>query len=228
MLALPLLPRTGGPLRVVALGAHPDDIEIGCGATLLRLMAENAPVEVVWVVLTGDEGRTREAAASAADFTSGAKSLEVVTGGMRDGFLPYSGAEAKELVHAVAGSTDADIVFTHYRSDLHQDHRLVSELTWNAFRDHLVLEYEVPKFDGDLGAPNLFVRAERDTALRKVELLQHHFPSQAGKPWFHPEAFLGLMRLRGIESRSPTEYAEAFYCRKLVLEVGRGGTTSSA
>lgn len=228
MLALPIPLADGRPLTVVALGAHGDDIEIGCGATLLRLLAEHNAVELVWVVLTGDEGRAHEARTSAEAFSSGAKSVEVVVGGLRDGYLPYSGTAAKELVHSVAERTRPHIVFTHHRSDLHQDHRLVSELTWNAFRDHLILEYEVPKFDGDLGSPNLFVPVDSETARHKVALLHQHFPSQATKPWFHEEIFLGLMRLRGMESRSTGPYAEAFYCRKLVLGLGSAASPAEA
>ncbi|MGH8908583.1 MAG: PIG-L deacetylase family protein [Egibacteraceae bacterium] len=202
--------------RVLVLGAHCDDIEIGCGGTILRLVEQCAPLSVYWLVLSGSKERAGEAAASAAAFLSGADG-QVVVRGFRDGFFPWSGAEIKEVFEELKGLVAPDVIFTHRREDAHQDHRLVAELTWNTFRDHLILEYEIPKYEGDLTAPNLFVPLDERTGARKVELLLKGFPSQRHRQWFDADAFWSILRLRGIESNSPTRYAEGFSCRKLVL-----------
>jgi LmbE family N-acetylglucosaminyl deacetylase len=215
MLRLGLPSAGSAPLRVLAFGCHADDIELGCGGTLLRLQQAAPGIEVRWVVLCAQGERAEEARASAADLLDGA-TAEVVVHEFRDGYLPYLGAPVKESVEATK-DFEPDVIFTHQRHDLHQDHRLVSELTWNTFRDHLVLEYEIPKYDGDLGTPNVFVPLEEETCRRKVEVLIRHFASQRGKHWFTEDLFLGLMRLRGMESGSASPYAEAFYGRKLVL-----------
>jgi LmbE family N-acetylglucosaminyl deacetylase len=210
---------TAGPLRrVLAIGGHSDDIEIGCGGTLLTLIEATPALEVDWVVLASAGERAEEARASAEAFLAGSGSSRVEVHGFRDGFLPHSGAEVKELFEDLKERVDPDLVFTHARHDLHQDHRLACELTWNTFRSHLILEYEIPKVDGDLGAPNLFVPIEPEVAERKVALLERHFATQAGKHWFDRELFLGLMRLRGMEAVSPTRLAEGFTCRKAVLQ----------
>jgi len=203
--------------RVLAIGCHADDIEIGCGGTLLRLAARYPGAEVVWVVLTAEGERADEARRSAEDFTAGFRDCRIVLGGFRDGFLPYVGVEVKEFFEALKDEIDPDLILTHQRADLHQDHRLACELTWNTFRDHTVLEYEIPKYDGDLGAPNLFVQLDAATVDRKIELLLAHFGSQLERRWFTGDLFRALPRLRGMESNSPTGQAEAFYCRKLVL-----------
>ena len=203
-----------GPLRVLAIGSHADDIEIGCGGTILRLAAERE-LDVRWVVLSGDEGRAGEARRSAEAFL-GEVSWELDTPGFRDAFFRYGG-EVKEYFEGLKDAIQPDLILTHHGADLHQDHRLVAELTWNTFRGHLILEYEIPKYDGDLGAPNVFVHLEEATARRKAALLLETFPSQAGKPWFTEDLFLALMRLRGMESVSPSGYAEGFYARKIVL-----------
>jgi LmbE family N-acetylglucosaminyl deacetylase len=203
--------------RVLAIGCHADDIEIGCGGTLLRLAATYPQAEVLWVVLSADGARAEEARRSAADFTAGFRSAKVLLGGFRDGFLPYGGGDVKEFFEALKDEIAPDVIFTHQRGDLHQDHRLACELTWNTFRDHLVLEYEVPKYDGDLGAPNVFVHLDRPIVQRKIELLLGHFGSQADRRWFTEDLFRALLRLRGMESNSPSGEAEAFYSRKLVL-----------
>lgn len=217
MRALTLDPAGQAPTRILAIGAHSDDIEIGCGGSLLRLIAEGAGCEVRWVVLSGGEERAREARASAADFLAGAARAEVLTAGFRDGFFPYQGAAVKEYVETLARDFVPDLIFTHARHDAHQDHRTVAELTWNTFRNHLILEYEIPKYDGDLGAPNTFVRLDEAVCRRKVDALMRHFATQRGKHWFTPDLFLGLMRLRGMEANSPTAFAEGFYSRKIVL-----------
>lgn len=214
MLGLALAAEGRDPLRVLALGCHSDDIEIGCGGTLLRLQAERA-LDVRWVVFSAAGARSDEARASAEALLAGAAAHRIELHGHRDGFLPYEGAAVKEAFEDLK-SADYDVVFTHQRHDLHQDHRLVNELTWNTFRDHLVLEYEIPKYDGDFGVPNVFVGLDDATADRKVELLMRHFATQRSKRWFTDDVFYGLMRLRGMESGGH-RFAEAFYGRKLVL-----------
>ena len=205
----------GAPLRVLALGCHADDIEIGCGGTLLALKARRDLV-VRWVVFSTTGERRDEARASAEELLEGVADPEIVLHDFRDGFLPYHGAAVKERFEDLKDFAP-DLVFTHQRHDLHQDHRLLCELTWNTFRDHLVLEYEIPKYDGDLGAPNVFVPLEADVCRRKVEILMRHFSSQRSKRWFTEDLFYGLMRLRGMESGSTTPHAEAFFGRKLVF-----------
>ena len=202
---------------VLAIGAHADDIEIGCGGTLLRLAETHPDVRVHWVVLSGDGDRTHEARRSAEDFARGFASAEIVVEDFRDGFFPYGGGDVKEFFEKLKEKTSPDVIFTHQRADLHQDHRVVSELTWNTFRDHLIMEYEIPKYDGDMGAPNVFVHLSKSTAARKVELLLAHFQTQLDKRWFTDDLFLSLLRLRGMESNAPERRAEAFYCRKLVI-----------
>ena len=203
--------------RVLVVGAHSDDIEIGCGATLVRLIEEQPDLEVYWMVLSAEGTRCEEARASADAMLSTVKRREVVLHSFRDGFLPYEGAAVKDCFERVKGQFQPDLIFTHYGRDAHQDHRLVSELTWNTFRDHLVLEFEIPKYDGDLGTPNFFVRLEDHHVRRKVEHLLGHFPSQRGKRWFTEDLFQSLMRVRGIECNATSGYAEAFYCRKAVV-----------
>jgi len=201
--------------RVLCLGAHCDDIEIGCGGTILRLLDEQPHIEVCWVVFASDNDRSREAYQSAELFLRRAQSKKVVVHEFRDGFFPYTGGDIKEAFLRLEREFFPDLVLTHYRYDLHQDHRLISELTWNSFRNHLILEYEIPKYDGDLGTPNFFVPLDPDTCNRKIGHLLSSFPSQRGKDWFAEETFRALLRLRGLEIRSTTNFAEAFYCRKV-------------
>jgi LmbE family N-acetylglucosaminyl deacetylase len=209
-----LLPDHDGPARVLALGAHADDIEIGCGGTLLRLAAERPLLEVTWVVFSASPERAAEARASAASFLAGFARHEVLVLDYRDGFLPYSGAMVKDRFEELKRAVSPDLIFTHCRDDRHQDHRLVSDLTWNTWRNHLVLEYEIPKYDGDFGSPNLFAPLSTATLERKVELILQHFASQAGKPWFTADLFRAVARIRGMESVAPDRLAEGFYCRK--------------
>ena len=215
----PLLTRDPGDpsLRVLAIGAHSDDIEIGCGGTLLKLIEQGAVSELTWVVLTGEAKRAGEARASAEALLADLPRARVILKSFRDGYFPYDGAEIKEFFEELKDEISADVVFTHQRSDLHQDHRITCELTWNTFRDHLVLEYEIPKFDGDMGAPNVFVGLDESHCRRKIEHLMTHFGSQRSKRWFKEDLFSGLLRLRGMECNSPSSYAEAFYCRKAML-----------
>ncbi|TMC46683.1 MAG: PIG-L family deacetylase [Chloroflexi bacterium] len=202
---------------VLAIGAHADDIEIGCGGTLLRLAEENPGAEIHWVVLSADGPRVEEARLSAAEFAAGYARSSFEVQGFRDGFFPYDGGAIKEWFEALKGRVSPDVVFAHQRADLHQDHRVVSELTWNTFRNHLIFEYEIPKFDGDFGTPNLFVYLSDSIARRKVDVILSHFVTQHDKRWFTDDLFMASMRLRGMESNSPTGRAEAFYCRKLVI-----------
>jgi LmbE family N-acetylglucosaminyl deacetylase len=207
----------GEPVRrVLAIGCHADDIEIGCGGTLLELIAARPELEVTWVVLAAQGGRADEARSSAAAFLDGAGAARAVVHGFRDGFLPYEGGAVKEAFEALKGEVEPDLILTHHGDDAHQDHRLACELTSNTWRDHLILEYEIPKVDGDMGRPNVYVPIAADVLERKLALIAEHFPSQAGRHWFEPEVFRSLARLRGMEAVSASRYAEAFYARKLV------------
>jgi LmbE family N-acetylglucosaminyl deacetylase len=205
-------------LRLLCLGAHSDDIEIGCGGLLLRL-AHTRPLSVDWVVFSAGGRRGAEAKRGAARFLEGAAQRRVTTHRFRDGFFPYGGAAIQAVFERLKRTVRPDLVLTHYRDDRHQDHRVLSDLTWNTFRDHCILEYEIPKYDGDLGTPNLFVPLDEATARRKVELIRDTFTTQRDRHWFADETFLGLMRLRGMECRAPDGYAEAFYARKTVLSL---------
>ena len=205
------------PMRVLCLGAHADDIEIGCGGTVLALTEQLRDVAVDWVVFSATPEREREARASADTFLAAAKEKTVVVNAFRDGFFPYVGGEIKEEFERLKDACAPDLVLTHYRHDLHQDHRLISELTWNTFRKHLILEYEIPKYDGDLGAPSVFVPLEETTCQRKIDYILDHFRSQGERSWFSREVFTAILRLRGLEASSPTALAEGFYCHKAVL-----------
>jgi LmbE family N-acetylglucosaminyl deacetylase len=207
----------GGPLRILCLGAHCDDIEIGAGGTLLRLLTEHPGSDVHWVVMSSNPERERETRASAAEFLAGAGQARVTIQTFRESFLPYHGEEVKDFFETVKAQGVPDLVLTHHRKDEHQDHRLVAELTWNTFRNDLVLEYEIPKYEGDLGHPNLFVPLPAAVARRKVELILRHYPSQAGRSWFRKETFEAVMALRGVECNAAETYAEAFHCRKFSI-----------
>ena len=217
MLALDLRRKANAPLNVLCLGAHSDDIEIGCGGLLLDLLRQRRRVAVDWVLFSGHAARHREARRSAALFLRRAARQRVAVHGFRDGFFPYEGGNIKKVFEELKASIAPDIVLTHYRDDRHQDHRLLSELTWNTFRNHFILEYEIPKFDGDLGVPNCFVPLTPSICGRKVKYLNTVFGTQRDKHWFSADTFMGLMRLRGMECRAPDGYAEAFYARKVVI-----------
>jgi len=204
------------PINILCLGAHPDDIEIGCGGTLLQLKKTYQKLKFHWVVFSALGERGKEAAKGAELFTTNCEK-EVVLKEFRDGFLPYSGGAVKESLEEMKGRLTPDVIFTHWQGDAHQDHRLLSELTWNTFRNHLILEYEIPKYDGDLGRPNVFMPLEAPVHERKVTHLFEAFESQRSRPWFDRETFLGLMRIRGMESNSPSGYAEAFHARKMIV-----------
>jgi LmbE family N-acetylglucosaminyl deacetylase len=192
-------------LKVLFLGAHSDDIEIGCGGTILRLLREYPQLEITWVVFSALGERGREAKNSADDFLKDVPMKKIMVHEFKDGYFPYSGTQIKV----------PDVIFTHYRNDLHQDHRVLCELTWNTWRDHFILEYEIPKYDGDLGAPNFFVHLDKDLCDRKTNALVHFFQTQGNKHWFTSETFNAILRIRGVECKAPGGYAEAFYARKL-------------
>jgi LmbE family N-acetylglucosaminyl deacetylase len=205
-----------GLKKILCVGAHSDDIEIGMGGTLLKLIRQFPDVEICWVVFSGPGTRADEARRSAEDFLAGVKNKRIKVGPFRVSYFPSEWAQVKDWFEEVRREFDPDVVFTHYREDRHQDHRVLGELAWNTFRNHLVLEYEIPKYDGDLGAPNVFVPLSDEVSLEKVRLVTKHFQTQANKHWFSDDLFLALMRIRGMECTS--RYAEAFYGRKLVIE----------
>jgi LmbE family N-acetylglucosaminyl deacetylase len=218
VLPLHLPGKASGPLRLLFLGAHCDDIEIGCGGTILQLLATGRDVEVTWVVFSASELREREARSSASLFLQDAqRPANVVFHNFRDGHFPYQGAEIKDCFETLKQECNPDVIFTHYRDDRHQDHRTISDLTWNTWRRHLILEYEIPKYDGDLGQPNVFSPLTKDICDRKARTICGVFRSEANKAWMSEDTFVALARLRGIESAAPGNHAEAFYCRKLVL-----------
>ncbi|OQY36097.1 MAG: PIG-L domain-containing protein [Anaerolineaceae bacterium 4572_5.1] len=204
------------PLNILCLGAHSDDIEIGCGGTMLRLIDEYPLLRVFWVVFGASGSRAEEARTSAKLFLNGLTEKQTVIKDFRDGYFPYNGAEIKDYFEELKGMFSPDLIFTHCRNDLHQDHRLIEELTWNTFRNHLILEYEIPKFDGDLGRPNYYIRIDEEIVSRKVHYLRKAFASQREKYWFTDDVFISLMRLRGVEARSSSKYAEGFYAHKIV------------
>lgn len=203
------------PLNLLFLGAHCDDIEIGCGGTVLRLAREYEIKHVQWIVFTSNAERKTEADRCAGIFLQDVKSRSIIIKDFNDSILPQQRGEVKNYFEVIKATYRPDVIFTHYRHDLHQDHRLINELTWNTFRDHLILEYEIQKYDGDLGNPSFFVPLGGETAEQKVQAILECFVSQSAKHWFDRETFLALMRIRGVESS--TRYAEAFYLRKAIL-----------
>jgi len=217
MRALPLA-NPGDHLSVLCLGAHSDDIEIGVGATLLSLLERGVRLDVHWCVLSGGQSdREAEARVSAAEFLDGATSAQIEVLSFRDGFFPQQGEAIKQWFESLKQRVEPDVIFTHRRDDAHQDHRQVCSLTWNTFRDHDILEYEIPKWDGDIGQPNLYMAVSAAALKRKIDLLVAHFGSQRSKQWFDEDTFRGLARLRGMECRAPERFAEAFFARKLLL-----------
>jgi LmbE family N-acetylglucosaminyl deacetylase len=217
MISLGLGDSTGGALNVLCLGCHSDDIEIGCGGTILRIIEEHPDCRFYWAVFSAI-GVRRAEAERGADLFVGAKRLKrLMMYEFRDGFMPYAGSDVKQEFEEMKTLISPDIIFTHNRGDAHQDHRLLSELTWNTFRNHLILEYEIPKYDGDFRQPSIFVPLRRANYEAKVRLLLDTFQSQRSRSWFEESTFLSVMRLRGMECNAPSGYAEAFYCRKLVL-----------
>ena len=216
MRELSFVRKKGESLKALFLGAHSDDIELGCGGTILSLLEQNRELEVWWVVFSASDERRREAERSAEMFLRGAVKKEVIVRDFKESFFPYIGSDIKAYFEELK-NIGPDLVFTHFRNDLHQDHRLISELTWNTFRDHVILEYEIIKYDGDLGSPNVFVHLTEEVCVTKIKYLMEHFQSQHSRQWFTEEAFRAILRLRGIESNAPSKFAEAYYARKLVL-----------
>jgi len=209
--------RAGDSISILCIGAHADDIEIGAGGTILSLIAAGVRVHAHWCVLSAAAARAMEANASAAAFLRGAASTKIDLAEFRDSYFPYQGAEIKDWMARLRARSDPDIIFTHRAGDAHQDHRELSHLTWNTFRDHLILEYEIPKWDGDLGTANIFVPMTQTVLERKIDILLTCFGTQRPKDWFDADTFRGLARLRGIECRAPDRYAEAFTLRKAIL-----------
>jgi LmbE family N-acetylglucosaminyl deacetylase len=203
-------------LEVLCLGCHSDDIEIGCGGAILRLAEQYPDCNFHWAVFSAIGVRETEAR-RAAELFAGSRVKTPLLKTFQDGFMPYVGAEVKTIFEKELKEINPDLIFTHNGKDAHQDHRLISELTWNTFRNHLILEYEIPKYDGDLGQPSVFVPLETELCQKKTMYLMDAFQSQHTKRWFRQDTFLSLMRLRGMECNAPSGYAEAFYCRKLVL-----------
>ncbi len=202
---------------ILCIGSHADDIEIGCGGTVMKLLAANPSIKVHWVVLSADGRRAREAARGARLLLRDAGDVDVDVKDFSDSKFAFEGAHLRAYFEELGRMTAPDLVFTHRREDMHQDHRFVAELTWSIFRNHLILEYEIPKYEGDLGQPNLFVPVDEATCRRKVEALMRTFKTQGSKPWFSEDTFWSLLRIRGVECNSPTKFAEALYCRKMTM-----------
>ena len=203
---------------ILCIGAHADDIEIGCGGTILHLSQRFPAAEIRWLVFSANETRRAEARTSFQTWLADSPNSSLELFKFRDGYMPSQWAEIKDVFQVEARNFNPDLVFTHHLHDRHQDHRLIAELTWNAFRSNLVLEYEIPKYEGDLGKPNLFVPLSRDIATRKMRLLSEVFPSQQKKFWYDNSTFESLLRIRGIECRQ--EFAEAFHSSKTILDLG--------
>ncbi len=217
MLNLKLAEKSDLAYKVLCLGAHSDDIEIGCGGTILKLVENYPNIVFYWVVFSSSSAREKEAICSGNNFLAKVAEKQIIVKSFRDGFLPFMAIEVKEAFEQLKQEFNPDLILTHYRSDAHQDHRLISDLTWNTFRNHLILEYEIPKYEGDLGNPNFYVPLESSICQQKIQYLIDSFPSQKDKQWFTEETFLSILRIRGIESNAPDKYAEAFYARKIVF-----------
>jgi LmbE family N-acetylglucosaminyl deacetylase len=219
MTMIRLRPDGGGntPLQILCLGCHSDDIEIGCGGAVLQIAAERRDVMFHWVVFSTKGIRASEAECGAREFVDPSRMKRVILKDFRDGFMPFAGADIKNVFEELKQEVSPDIIFTHNRHDAHQDHRLIAEMTWNTYRDHLILEYEIPKYDGDMGRPGVFIPLPMDVCEKKANLIVKTFKSQSDKRWFERETFMSLMRLRGMECNAPSGYAEAFYGRKLLL-----------
>jgi len=216
LLKLNIATRKNSVRRLLCLGAHSDDIEIGCGGTVLRWLQEDPSLEVYWVVLSSNAERKKEATKSAELFLKGTRKKTIVVESFRDGFFPYQGAEIKEYFETFK-EFSPDLILTHYRNDRHQDHRVVSDLAWNTFRRDLILEYEIPKYDGDLGQPNLFVPLSEAVCRKKIRHILDVFQTQRVKDWLTEDTLRAILRLRGVECHAPQKWAEAFYCRKMIL-----------
>lgn len=205
------------PLKILALGAHCDDIEIGCGGAILQLLSDYDVEEIHWIVFSSNPVREKEATSSAEHFLANVKAKKIVIKNFRNGYFPFVGAEIKDYFEEIKSDFNPNLILTHYRDDRHQDHRCISDLTWNTFRDHLIFEYEIPKYDGDIGNPNFYIPLSEHIKKQKTDNLLKYFPSQSDKQWFTENTFESIMRVRGVESNAPSGFAEAFYARKVVL-----------
>ncbi|MGD6934016.1 MAG: PIG-L deacetylase family protein [Candidatus Bathyarchaeia archaeon] len=215
MLKLNLFGQNKEP-KILCLGAHCDDIEIGCGGTLTRIIQETPGAQVYWAVFSGNEERRLEAKKSAQVFLEKVFAKTIDIQNFKESYFPFVGDQIKDYFEQISNNFSPDLIFTHHSEDAHQDHRLISSLTWNTFRNHLVLEYEIPKYDGDLGVPNVYFTLSKNDVELKVTRLLEHFKSQSSRQWFDPETFKAIMRIRGIEINSSSKYAEAFYSRKIL------------
>lgn len=216
MLKLKLFEENREP-KILCLGAHPDDIEIGCGGTILRILEEKPEAQFRWTVFSGNQKRREEANQSADLLLKKTKYKRIDVEQFKESYFPFIGAQIKDIFEKIKTEFFPDLIFTHYSNDAHQDHHLISELTWNTFRDHFILEYEIPKYEGDLGKPNFYVRLSESYVKQKTRHILSLFQTQHTKRWFDEETFRSILRLRGIECNSPSKFAEAFYCRKIVL-----------
>jgi LmbE family N-acetylglucosaminyl deacetylase len=214
---LPLAFPPDGLRHVLCLGAHCDDIEIGCGGTLTELGRRFPGARFQWVVLSADDARERETREAAARLHGAGVDYEVEVARFRGSYFPFCGGEIKDHFESLKARANPDLILTHRLEDRHQDHRVVAELTWNTFRRHTIVEYEIPKYEGDLGQPNLYVPLARETVELKLKALSECFPSQSERAWFSEDLFRGHLRLRGVECNAPSGFAEAFHARKLVL-----------
>lgn len=220
MLNLDISPANSTGQKILCLGAHSDDIEIGCGGAILKIIQNYPDSEIYWIVFSAIPQRAEEAATSASLFLKGINKKKIIIKNFKDGFFPYMGFEIKGFFEQLKQEFSPDLIFTHYRYDLHQDHRLISELTWNTYRNHLILQYEIPKYDADLGSPNFFVHLDETICNQKIDYLLKAFPTQREKHWFTDDTFRAILRIRGLESNSLTKYAEAFHCRKVIWAAG--------
>lgn len=214
-ISLPFPP--GRPTKILFLGAHADDIEIGCGGTIQRLLGEIPDLDIRWVVFSAEDGRSAEARASAMELLQKAARSRVEMLDFRNGYFPYDGAAIKDRFETLKGEFEPSLIFSHWTGDAHQDHRLIAEITHQTFRDHVVMEYEIPKYDGDLGNPNFFVQLTEEQLHLKTDSLRRHFPSQQARHWFTDDTFRALARLRGIACRAGSGLAEAFYAKRLLF-----------
>lgn len=219
MNSINLFPTQRGPLSILCLGAHSDDIEIGCGGTILHFLSRRRDLTFFWVVFSSAPERESEARVSAARFLEKAKHKHVIVKDFRESYFPFDGARIKDFFEELKKEVSPDLIFTHYRHDRHQDHRMISDLTWNTWRNHLILEYEIPKYDGDLGSPNCFVPLGQEVCEQKIGYICEIFQTQRNRAWFTEDTFQAILRLRGVECAAREKYAEAFYCRKLVWEL---------
>ena len=217
MLKIALEKKIGTSPNVLCFGAHCDDIEIGCGGTITNLINEYKDIEFYWVVFCTNQEREKELCKSFEFFLKKVQKKSINVFNFKDGFLPYQADKVKDIFEQIKKMFVPDLILTHYRDDRHQDHRTVSDLTWNTYRDHLILEYEIPKYDGDFGTPNFFVELSEAACRQKIGNILQTYVSQREKHWFTEDIFLATARLRGMEACARSKYAEAFYCRKIVL-----------